>query len=101
MLPSLSLYQRVIEALHATVLQYKITSCILAENSYYIFILYKTLLEYFSTTVYLLSVISVTKTRRTGDIPSFHGNILALPLRATVLQLDFGSVKMEKKFYYI
>ena len=28
-------------------------------------------------------------------------NILALPLRATVLQLDFGSVKMEKKFYYI
>ena len=30
-----------------------------------------------------------------------HTNILALPLRATVLQLDFGSVKMEKKFYYI
>ena len=31
---------------------------------YNIFILYKTLLEYFSTTVYLLSVISVTKTRK-------------------------------------
>ena len=39
---------------------------------YNIFILYKTLIEYFSTTVYLLSVISVTKTRKIARIETIR-----------------------------
>ena len=55
-------YQRVIEALHATVLQQKITPCILAENSYYIFIYNKIsfpFLHYQNLTVALQRVAEV------------------------------------------
>ena len=47
---------------------------------YNIFILYKTLLEYFSTTVYLLSVISVI------DVPGGHylANVRGTALQAGV-----------------
>ena len=43
-------HQRVIEALHATVLQLKITPCILAENSYYIYII-KFLFHFYTTKI--------------------------------------------------
>ena len=66
---------------------------------YNIFILYKTLLEYFSTTVYLLSVISVTKTRKLLVLKpseSIHENSRFIRGNLRSRKISFANVNARK-----
>ena len=66
---------------------------------YNILILYKTLLEYFSTTVYLLSVISVTKTRKLLVLKpseSIHENSRFIRGNLRSRKISFANVNARK-----